>query len=381
MGAAKIAPLSNRVGRVAAWQPQNARSAERKRGDRGRSAERKPEPHGLIAGMSRPTSASRPAPVPIVLHDALCFAATGWLLRAASAIESWRRGARRVGLMLVGSLRKLLRAYQHARGVQALAVVRRRAANRTPGDQEDGIVWLHVTHRRLGTGQLRDLAFRLFGFTGSRETVRKILLRNQAHIARLERAGREPPRRITTDHPNELWGVDLTLVWILGFFPSWVLGIVDYHGSYAVALERLRDPTAEHVAQALSRAFARHGAPVRILSDRGTVFRSERVRRLLASARTTHTVTRPCHPWTNGRIERLFRTYKGLLRDLFWLVPSRRALDRMNRDFVTFYNQDRPHQAHGGRTPHEVRRNLPRKPTHSGPVSYFGGKLHWWRLG
>lgn len=54
-----------------------------------------------------------------------------------------------------------------------------------------------------------------------------------------------------------LWGADLTLVWVLGFLPIWVLGVVDYHGSRLVALERMRWwPTGAQIAASFQRGCA-----------------------------------------------------------------------------------------------------------------------------
>ena len=43
-------------------------------------------------------------------------------------------------------------------------------------------------------------------------------LQNRKRIAQLEASKRRPPRKIAVAASNTLWGLDLTLVWILGFF-------------------------------------------------------------------------------------------------------------------------------------------------------------------
>src|SRR5690606_22601584 len=105
-----------------------------------------------------------------------------------------------------------------------------------------------------------------------------------------------------------LWGADLTLVWLLGILPVWLLGIVDYHGSRLVTLERMRLwPTAAQLGDAFERAVERHGAPERLLTDRPPIFHAATVREVLSRYGTRHALIKPCHAWTNGRIERLFR--------------------------------------------------------------------------
>jgi transposase InsO family protein len=97
------------------------------------------------------------------------------------------------------------------------------------------------------------LAERVLGFRAARETFRQILVRRRDLVVELEQAKRRRPRRIRVTGPGQLWGVDLTLVWLLGFWPVWVLGAVDYHGSRVVAFERLAWPTAHAVTQVLRR--------------------------------------------------------------------------------------------------------------------------------
>jgi transposase InsO family protein len=54
-------------------------------------------------------------------------------------------------------------------------------------------------------------------------------------------------------------------------------------------------------------------------------------------------------PWQNGRIERLFGTLKQKLDQ--WCVADRRQLNNALSRFAYWYNEVRPHQNIGGRTP------------------------------
>ena len=57
-------------------------------------------------------------------------------------------------------------------------------------------------------------------------------------------------------------------------------------------------------------------------------------------------------PWQNGRIERLFGTLKGKLRQMRF--DSDAGLGLFLADFVRWYNGLRPHQNLGGLTPMEA---------------------------
>src|SRR5204862_2406165 len=103
---------------------------------------------------------------------------------------------------------------------------------------------LHVEQPRLGAGQLRFLSERVLAFLPARETVRRILIPRRDLVVALDLQRRRKPRRIQVTGPRQLWGMDLTIVWVLGFIPIWIFGAVDYYGSRVVAFERLRWPTS-----------------------------------------------------------------------------------------------------------------------------------------
>jgi len=168
---------------------------------------------------------------------------------------------------------------------------------------------------------------------------------------------------------------------LLGFFPVWILGVVDYQGSRLVGLQRLVWPTSAAVIRALDEIFRQHGKPVRILTDNGSILRSAEFEAFLAEHNVRHSLTRPAHPWTNGRIERLFRTFKETVFRYAWVFTSFRQLDRWCGDFMTFYNRDRPHSSYGGLTPDEVAAGANEPASAQGRVTYFDGRMKWYAFG
>lgn len=200
-------------------------------------------------------------------------------------------------------------------------------------------------------------------------------------MAALEDEVRRRPRRILVSGPRQLWGLDLTTVWVLGVFPIWILGVVDYHGSRLVAFERISRGSAPHVTTVLERLFATVGPPERILTDRAPTFGTIGFQACLGGYNVRHVRTKPSHPWTNGRIERVFRTFKETVSSVTWLVSSIGQLDRFAADFKLWHNRDRPHSAWDGRTPDEVFFGRPKGTRALGPVAYFDGRLSWYRFG
>ena len=87
-----------------------------------------------------------------------------------------------------------------------------------------------------------------------------------------------------------------------------------------------------------------------------------------------HTFIFPGHAWTNGRIERIFRTTKELIRRYARVFVSRRLLRRFCADFLAYYNRCRCHSAYWGFTPDEIFTESPATAP-LGALSLFDGQL------
>jgi transposase InsO family protein len=81
--------------------------------------------------------------------------------------------------------------------------------------------------------------------------------------------------------------------------------------------------------------------------------------RMLMELGVTHRYTRPYRPQTNGKVERFWRT---LEEDLLYetTFTSVEELKEELLQYLIYYNEHRPHQAIGGKTPAEVNQNCPR---------------------
>ena len=212
----------------------------------------------------------------------------------------------------------------------------------------------------LGLRGLRVLTARLKGVALSPSTVRAILQRNVDRLQALHDARKKRPRAIRIRRKLALWGLDFTLVWILGVVPVWLLGVVDYHGSRLLLLGPFAPTSAAVVAQ-LSALFLAHGVPSRILTDNGSQFAAHDVAAFLALHQVEHTFSRPAHPWTNGRIERLFRTLKETQGRFARVFVSQRHLVRFCDDFVEYYNAESPELSDVFPRRRKVRKNEPPK--------------------
>jgi len=278
-----------------------------------------------------------------------------------------RRASRRRRLRLEALLQRLGVA------VMPRPVFGRGGHNRTPRDVEVSLCRLCVERPDLGLRGLREALFRVAGKQLGVSTVRNVLRRNQALLAQLRLGQQQPPARIHVSKPRSLWGIDLSLVWLRGVTPLWLLAVVDYHGSQLLLLKPVHDST-EAVCVELSALFRSAGAPEAILSDNGGHFVSHAFSGTMRAHRVQHRRTRPAHPWTNGRVERLFRTFKETKRRFAPVFFSKRHAYAFCDDFLVYYNHCRPHSSYGGRTPHEVASGItPQRPFPT--VSLFDGQL------
>lgn len=112
-----------------------------------------------------------------------------------------------------------------------------------------------------------------------------------------------------------------------------------------------RDATAAGFLLDAGRFYAAHGIQVeRVMTDRGSCYRSNRFALALQTLGARHKLTRPYRPQTNGKAERFIRT---LIEEWAYarLYPSNQ--DRLDAlpAWVDFYNARRPHTGLEGRAP------------------------------
>jgi len=82
------------------------------------------------------------------------------------------------------------------------------------------------------------------------------------------------------------------------------------------------------------------------------------VERLLQELNIKHIYTRPYRPQTNGKVERLWGTLETeLLSETF---ESREGLEEELLKYIVYYNEYRPHQGIGNKTPLEYSKNCQR---------------------
>ena len=163
--------------------------------------------------------------------------------------------------------------------------------------------------------------------------------------------------RFEASPPDEPRQSDFTH-WPIATVPgAVVVSWLDDHSRNLLHARAFATVTMDDVQAAFLQACAEHGIPARTLTDNGTVYTTRpisatpgRFERTLALMGVRQSNGRPCHPQTQGKIERYHRTLKQ------WLSarPLASSIDELNEQLAEFrhvYNEERPHRALGRRTP------------------------------
>jgi putative transposase len=158
-------------------------------------------------------------------------------------------------------------------------------------------------------------------------------------------------RSVTSAHPNHVWGVDITYVRLQAGW-MYLVAILDWYSRYVVAWELDQTLELPFVLRAVRRALA--GArPLIWNSDQGSHFTSPQYLALLQAADVQISMDGKGRALDNIFTERLWRTVKYEEVYVQSYASPREARHGLTR-YLTFYNEERPHQALGYRTPAAV---------------------------
>lgn len=158
-------------------------------------------------------------------------------------------------------------------------------------------------------------------------------------------------RRLTIDHPNQVWGIDITYIRLKGGW-MYLVAIIDLFSRYVVAWDMDQSMEIGFVLRTIATAL-RKAKPEIINSDQGSHFTSPKYIELLESAGVTISMDGKGRATDNIFIERLWRSLK--YEDIYikeYATP-REARKGIN-NWLNLYNNYRPHQSLKYQTPAEV---------------------------
>lgn len=158
-------------------------------------------------------------------------------------------------------------------------------------------------------------------------------------------------RNLRADHPNHIWGIDITYIrlqhgWL------YLVAVLDWHSRYVVSWELDQTLQQPFVLTAVERALAL-ATPEIWNSDQGSHFTSPQYLDLLLAAGVRISMDGKGRALDNIFTERLWRTVKYEEVYLHDYASPREARQGLGR-YLEFYNEERLHQSLGYRTPATV---------------------------
>jgi transposase InsO family protein len=155
---------------------------------------------------------------------------------------------------------------------------------------------------------------------------------------------------------NRVWAIDLTEHRLEPRTRQPLLGILDHGSRRMLTLHALRERSSIAILRLLLDAIEHYGKPKAIRTDNEAMFTSWVFAFALQWLGIRHQRTLPHCPWMNGRIERVWSTFKQMLR--MCQIPDEVELQAALNMLRDAYNQRRPHQSLSGQTPDEAWRIL-----------------------
>ena len=161
-------------------------------------------------------------------------------------------------------------------------------------------------------------------------------------------------RGLAIERPDHVWCADITYIPVQRGF-LYLVAIMDWASRYVLAWRLSNTLDAGFCTDALEEALARYGTPEIFNTDQGSQFTSMAFTARLQAAGIRISMDGRGRFLDNIFIERLWRSLKYEAIYLHEIADGLTAR-RLIRDWVAFYNTERPHMALGGRTPAEAYR-------------------------
>jgi len=247
--------------------------------------------------------------------------------------------------------------------------------HQTPQEVEDRIVALRDRHQDWGPLTLRmwlarhepEVSWPAVSTIGD-------ILQRKGKTKRRRRRPRPQPiysgTKVHSDAPNEILTADFKGQFRTGdrryCYP---LTILDHYSRFSLCCQGLESTATAGAREQFERVFRVYGLPQAILTDNGTPFAGNGLRRWSRLSvwwirlGIQPLLIQPGHPEQNGRHERFHRTLKQRTA-----IPPAADPQGQQRRFDRFrqeYNEQRPHQNLDGKTPAELyrpsSRSYPRK--------------------
>jgi len=162
-----------------------------------------------------------------------------------------------------------------------------------------------------------------------------------------------------TTAPNQLWQTDFTYLKVIGWGWFYLSTVLDDFSRYIIAWKLCTSMAASDVTDTLDLALTASGCAQarvrhrpRLLSDNGPCYIAGELAQWLDKQAMDHVRGAPCHPQTQGKIERWHQTLKNRILLENYYLPG--DLEAQIKAFVEHYNHRRCHESLRNLTPADV---------------------------
>ena len=162
-----------------------------------------------------------------------------------------------------------------------------------------------------------------------------------------------------TTAPNQLWQTDFTYLKVIGWGWFYLSTILDDFSRYIITWKLCTTMAAGDVTSTLEMALVASGCSQmhvrhkpRLLTDNGPSYIAADLAEWLDKRKIEHLRGAPCHPQTQGKIERWHQTLKNRILLENYYLPGH--LEAQIEAFVEHYNHRRYHESLNNLTPADV---------------------------
>jgi putative transposase len=235
-----------------------------------------------------------------------------------------------------------------------------RVWNRIPDQVRDQVIDLALNEPELSPRELAVTFTDTKGYFVSESSVYRLLkahdlITSPAFI--VIKAANEFHDKTTA--PNQLWQTDFTYLKVIGWGWFYLSTVLDDFSRYIIAWKLCTTMKTGDVTDTLTMALQASGCDSakvaqrpRLLSDNGPSYVSSDLAAWLSDNGMDHTRGAPCHPQTQGKIERWHQTLKNRILLENYFLPG--DLERQVAAFVDHYNHRRYHESISNLTPADV---------------------------
>jgi putative transposase len=181
------------------------------------------------------------------------------------------------------------------------------------------------------------------------------------HLSRRLHRGSDPTypyllKGVAAQYPNHIWGIDITYIRMVGGYGGWLylVAVLDWYSRYIISWE-LSQSLGQSFVTAAVRCALSLATPAICNSDQGGHFTSPQYTGLLAEAGVQISMDGRGRYVDNIFTERLWRTIKYEEVYLHEYATPKEARQSL-RNYIEFYNHERPHQSLDYQTPADAYR-------------------------